>query len=469
MTLDWELSRPQETCQIRTIEMGQSQSSFQEPLNFSIASRSSSSTPNTSTTIDFTSFTTDYSQQSWLPTPPPTQPLASSLNNSNNNNNNNNNNSALEDFVLYPAPVSRPQPRPRDLRAPAPSSTALKPSALQPFLAQNNPRRHSFSLQLHRHLQQQLPGSPVPDPRVTKLPRSPSHWSHSSHHAPHNRFSTPPSYTDKQKQRYLAYRRNMSTPNFQGKYLVLSVSSAASVAHTASSENDYDLFGLPSAGFHSGMASPLDLAQLPLDHEAQGAFSPAMPSGTVSPKDLMFETSVPPSSAFTDLSTPPFDSPGTFSQNASPLFTDVDVTSEWPSLFNDGSTLNTFDAEFGFSTVSEAKEPRFQKPALPISPAPKRVVAKASPVSATGSTKHSTVSGISRARKELSPVDFDTSDPLAAKRARNTEAARKSRARKMQRQAAADTQINDLMEQLAAKDQLIEKLKAQLKAQQTYQ
>lgn len=261
----------------------------------------------------------------------------------------------------------------------------------------------------------------------------------------------------------------MSTPNFQGKYLVLPVSPPASVAHTVPSENDYDLFGLPSAGFHSAMASPLDLPQLSLDHEAQGAFSPAVPSGTVSPKDLMFETSLPPSSAFTDLSTPPFDSPGTFSQNASPLFTDVDVTSEWPSLFNDGHALNTFDAEFGFPTVSEAKEPQFQKPALPMASAPKRVAAKASPVSATGSTKHSTVSGISRARKELTPVDFDTSDPIAAKRARNTEAARKSRARKMERQAAADSQINDLMEQLAAKDQLIEKLKAQLKAQQTYQ
>jgi hypothetical protein len=241
----------------------------------------------------------------------------------------------------------------------------------------------------------------------------------------------------------------MSTPNFQ--------------------DNDYDLFGLPSTGFHAGMASPLDLTQLPLDHEAQGAFSPAVPSGTVSPKDLMFETSVPPSGAFTDLSTPPFDSPGTFSQNASPLFTDVDVSSEWPSLFNDGSALNTFDAEFGFPAISEVKEHEFQKPALPMSPAPKRVVSKASPVSATGTVKHSSVSGISRSRKELTPVEFDTSDPIAAKRARNTEAARKSRARKMQRQAAADTQINDLKEQLAAKDQLIEKLKAQLKAQQTYQ
>ena len=261
----------------------------------------------------------------------------------------------------------------------------------------------------------------------------------------------------------------MSTPNFQGNFFTHLISHSASITHAAPPDNDYDLFGLPSAGHHAGMGSPFDLTQLPLGHEADGAFSPAVPSGTVSPKDLMFENSVPPSGAFTDLSTPPFDSPGTFSQNPSPLFTDADVGTEWPSLFNDGSAMNSFDAAFGFTGLAETKEEEFQKPALPMSPAPKRVVAKASPVSATGGTKHSTVSGISRSRKELSPLEFDTSDPIAAKRARNTEAARKSRARKLERQTAADTTINDLKDQLAAKDQIIEKLKAQLKAQQTYQ
>ncbi|KAJ5596647.1 hypothetical protein N7450_003105 [Penicillium hetheringtonii] len=155
-----------------------SESSFSGPLNFSSLPASSSSPLNNSFTIDFTSFTTDTFQQPWLPSPPPHQPQASSLN----NNSNNSNNSALEDFVLYPAPPApapRPQPQHRDSRVLAASSTAPKPSALQPFLAQNNPRRHSFSLQLQRHLQQQqFSGSPVLDPRVTKLARSHSYWSH---------------------------------------------------------------------------------------------------------------------------------------------------------------------------------------------------------------------------------------------------------------------------------------------------
>jgi len=221
------------------------------------------------------------------------------------------------------------------------------------------------------------------------------------------------------------------------------------------------------------MDSPLDLTQLPLGREGEGAFSPAVPPGTISPKDLMFEHLVPPSGAFTDMSTPPFDSPGTFSQNPSPLFTDVDVdvAAEWPPLFDDsiGMGINSFDTRLGFSGLADPKKEEFPKPALPVSPAPKRVASKASPVSATGATKHSTVSGVSRARKELTPVEFDSADPVAAKRARNTEAARKSRLRKLERQSAADAEIRSLKEQLAAKDQIIENLQAQLKAQQTYQ
>jgi hypothetical protein len=267
----------------------------------------------------------------------------------------------------------------------------------------------------------------------------------------------------------------MSTPNFQGNYFAHSAFHSASLAHTHPPDSDFvDLFGLPSAGHYASMGSPFDLNQHSLGYEAEGAFSPLAPSGTVSPTEIMFDNSVPPSAAFTDLSTPSFDSPGTFSQNPSPLigFTDQDVPDDLAraSLFPpDGSAMNSFDAEFGFAGLAEPKKEEFQKPALPQSPAPKPVAAKASPISATGTTKHSTVSGITRARKELSPVEYNADDPIAAKRARNTEAARKSRARKLQRLAAADTEINDLKEQLAAKDQIIEKLKAQLKAQQSYQ
>ncbi|KAJ5183697.1 hypothetical protein N7492_001313 [Penicillium capsulatum] len=442
------------------------------PLNFSSASRSSSS-PNNLPTIDFTSFTTDSFQQSWPPSPPPPQPSAPSLNNSNNNNN-----SALEDFVLYPNPP-RPQPRPRDSRTLAPS-TALKPSALQPFLAQNHPRRHTLSLQLQRHLQQQFSGSPVQDPRVTKLARSPSYWSSTQPHAPHpatvpsrsSRLSIPsfhvghPELDEKRKQTMQAYRRNMSTPNFQGNYDHTS-QVAGRPSYSVPSDNDADLFGLPSTG---AMGSPLAFGQLPLGSDADSAFSPDAPTGTISPKDLMFEHSVPPSGTFTDLSTPPFDSPGTFSQNPSPLFTDVDFgQEEWAPLFHDGSASNAFDASFDVAAaLAESRKPEI--PPSPVSfTAPKRAAVKSSPISATGTTKHSSSAGISRQRKDLSPVEFDPNDPVAAKRARNTEAARKSRAKKLARQNNAESRIQELEEQLAQRDEIIANLQAQLDIQKSLQ
>ncbi|KAJ5449026.1 bZIP transcription factor bZIP-1 [Penicillium cf. griseofulvum] len=428
------------------------------PLNFSIASRSSSS-PNNFTPIDLTSFTTDYHQQPWLPSPP-SQPLASNQNNnSNNNNNNNNNNSALEDFVLYPSATPHPQPR---LRVPV--NTTHRPSALQPFLAQNNPRRHSFSLQLHRHLQQQFSGSPVQDPRVTQLARSPSYWSrptftHNRHSAsvPSNSPNTNrppiPLFNGQQnhKNNTQAYRRVMSTPNFMEAHEV-------------------DLFGLPSTDFPGSMDSPLSFNDLGLANDFASG-----PPGTISPKDLMMDASVPPSGTFTDLSTPSFESPGNFSQNTSPMFTDMDIAGheEWPSLFDHTSDpLNAFDfatldAAAAFST--EEKKPALSIPMSPVSPRAKRSMAS-SPVPASGAVKHSSVAGVNaRSRKNLSPIEFDPNDPVAAKRARNTEAARKSRAKKMERQYTSERRIEDLQKIIAERDAEIAKLKAQLQIQNTYQ
>ncbi|KAF3389361.1 Cross-pathway control protein A [Penicillium rolfsii] len=464
-----------------------SESPFTGPLNFSIASRSSSSPHITISPIDFSSFTTDQSQQSWLPTPPPTQPLASSSNNSNSNNNNNNNNSALEDFVLYPAPSApQSQPPPRDSRLLAPSSTTLRPSALQPFLAQNHPRRHSFSLQLQRHLQQQFSGSPVPDPRVTKLARSPSHWSHPNKiahtqqlHAasvpsrsPHHPLVSQFSATHKNHVPQ-ATRRNMSTPNFSGNTSTVVQGTSLTIpppAHTSSSDHDAELFGLPSAGLTSYMASPFQLS-LDSDH---GAFSPA-PQGTVSPKDIMNDgSSFPPSTTFTDMSTPSFESPGAaFSSNTSPMFADLEVLNQhdWAPLFDDATTLETLQT-FGLASLGET-EPKqtIEQPVAPLPAAPKRLSASkstSSPIPATGSAKPSSVTGISRPRKELSPIAFDPNDPVAAKRARNTEAARKSRAKKLERQMSAEAQIAELRRQVAERDELIASLQAQLKTQQQF-
>ena len=259
----------------------------------------------------------------------------------------------------------------------------------------------------------------------------------------------------------------MSNLNFQGSQPNLSFL-YESIAYNHVSDNDADLFGPSSAGLAGDMGSRLAFGQLPLESYPDAAYSPEMTQGTVSPQDLMFETSLPPSGTFSDLSTPPFDSPGTFSQNPSPLFTDLDFIGqdEWAPLFHDGSAataLTSFDAQLDIAAaLNETQKPENPRPTPSSPPAPKRVVVQPSPISATGATKHSSISGVSRQRKELSPIAFDPSDPVAAKRARNTEAARKSRAKKMERQASAENRIRELEELLAQRDALIANLQAQL-------
>ncbi|KAJ5815038.1 hypothetical protein N7474_006815 [Penicillium riverlandense] len=459
------------------------------PLNFSSASRSSSSLPSNISPFDVTSFTTDHHQQSWLPTPPPQTPLAPTSINKNSEDSN----SLSEDFVLYPTSPARPQPRPRDSRAPALVNTTHRPSALQPFLAQNQARRHSFTLQLQRHLQQQqLSGSPVQDPRLARLAsqqstpsssyRSPNalkrHPASVPSNSPHpNRppvpyFNTGLAVNQQQKHYSRAYPRIMSTPNIQQGISVSDDLFHSHMANPAPTDYDFDydaLLGLSSTDFMEGAKSPHPFAfdQLPLGSEAGVELVTDAPTGTISPKDLMMDSSLPPSTSFTDLSTPSFDSPGNFSQNPSPMFTDVDLVSgheAWSPLFHDSDAVNAFDA-----ALAEPKYTQTAAPVAPLSPAPMKRTASAT-TKQSSATRPSSVAGVNaRTRKPLSPVTFDESDPVAAKRARNTEAARKSRARKMERQAGSERRIAELEELLAARDQEIEYLKSKLQAQESYQ
>jgi len=177
------------------------------------------------------------------------------------------------------------------------------------------------------------------------------------------------------------------------------------------------------------------------------------PQGTVSPKDLIAD-SEPPSTSFTDLSTPSFESPGYFSENTSPLFaSDAELApghETWESLFpNDNTFPSTLDDSNNLLASTGLSKPTTGPPPSPMirngsSPGQ-------SPFVHRSSGRQSSISGVGASRKRdkpLKPLSYDASDPVAVKRARNTEAARKSRARKVERQDQMERRISELEKSL---------------------
>lgn len=195
--------------------------------------------------------------------------------------------------------------------------------------------------------------------------------------------------------------------------------------------------------------------------EESNLFSLAPTSnGTVSPKDLMRDpqASVPPSTAFTNLTSP--------SQSGSP---DGPESFETSPVFNGGNVAATNDLWYPlFPNASAGSD---QSPLNPIEELLDPVGFFGSPstnlrrpstldpqTSRVNSTKHSAVSGVgSRKRdKPLPPIKVDEQmDTVAAKRARNTLAARKSRQKKVER-------FEELEKTIAEKDTEIAELRSQL-------
>ena len=190
-------------------------------------------------------------------------------------------------------------------------------------------------------------------------------------------------------------------------------------------------------------------------YDAMTGFTPVNSDGhTVSPKDLVMDAATaPPSTSFTDLSTPSFES-GSFSHDPSPLFAndDIDPAHEnWESLFQSEPTLAQPKARDIPLPATTTITPAKHTPAVGSSP----MIANdsspgESPRTGRSSGRHSSVSGVkSRQRdKPLPPITYDASDPVAAKRARNTEAARKSRARKVELQEQMENRIAELEQTL---------------------
>ncbi|GAB1209203.1 hypothetical protein APSETT445_007973 [Aspergillus pseudonomiae] len=443
-----------------------------------------SSSLNNISTFDLTSFNTDHHQQTWLPTPPPPQPTAQNLNS---NNDNNSANSPQEDFVLYP-----PQ-HPRDSRAPALPSTTPRFPANHPSLVRlgHLSRRHTLSLQQQRQ-QQQLSASPVQVPRLTRLASQSTGFSLSSSHrfSPSTRkhllrlhaasvasnsppavlnsaypnrppvplFNSPANSTYQKRQQIpINHRRIMSTPNIAQGELWLRFVQSRKGAHINIPLDLPDLFDLHADRFGDDLVPTTEPTMLSPHQMTAGVMAGPdsladLPSGTISPKDLFMDASAPPSASFTDLSTPSFESPGYFSQEPSPMFaTDLELgpgVEEWGSLFP-----NQDDFSLGLDTtaleLAALSQPKVKPDVTPASPMIRTTSSRATSPSTRSVTKHSTVAGVNaRQRKPLPPIKFDCQDPVAMKRARNTEAARKSRARKLERQEEMQRRIDELEKSL---------------------
>ncbi|KAF5862535.1 hypothetical protein ETB97_011532 [Aspergillus alliaceus] len=439
-------------------------------------SGSSSSSPNNISTFDFTSFTTDNQQSKWLPPPPPSQPTAQNLN----PNDNNSASSLPEDFVLYPS---------RDSRAPAPLNTTPRYPASHPSLVRlaRLSRRSPLSLQQQLQ-QQQLSASPVQVPRLTRLASQSTGFHLSSYHrfspstrqhllrhqaasvapnsAPNSAYSNRPPVPlfnsplnypyQKRQQSQINHRRIMSTPNIAQGELALRCDQSRGAPINVPVDLP-DLFDLQSDRFGDDFVPTTEPTMLSPQQMTAGVMSGSdslaeIPSGTVSPKDLFVDASAPPSASFTDLSTPSFESPGYFSQDTSPMFaTDMELgpgVEEWDSLFpsQDGFSLGLDSTTLDLAAaLSQPKADTF-----PTSPAVRSTSSRApSPASTRSVSKPSTVAGVNaRQRKPLPPIKYDNCDPVAMKRARNTEAARKSRARKLERQDQMQRRIDELEKML---------------------
>merc|ERR1711988_793577 len=176
---------------------------------------------------------------------------------------------------------------------------------------------------------------------------------------------------------------------------------------------------------------------------------------TVSPKDVFNNDSVPPSTSFTNLTTPGstyLETPeeevqtsplfsdnlgyggGNQNDNWFPLFPDTDATPAPPTMERTTSASSAAQVMVhpGGESLHRKRSSTTTSPTF-------------SPV-----VKHSSVAGVAARKRDkpLPPIMVDDSDPIAMKRARNTAAARKSRAKKVAEREDLEAEIADLKSQV---------------------
>ncbi|KAI9673800.1 MAG: hypothetical protein M1829_003918 [Trizodia sp. TS-e1964] len=200
--------------------------------------------------------------------------------------------------------------------------------------------------------------------------------------------------------------------------------------------------------FASTYSSP-HLAGSSVDSMAHSGTS-STHNGTVSPKDLMMDPlafSAPNSTSFTNLTSPSiYDSPDIGDvYETSPLFDpadgDVPSADSWYSLFpptctSDNSPSDQLDDIQDPATLALAQAAISNRRRSSPNQPPRGIPAKHSTVSGVGSRKRD---------KPLPPIVVDDpTDSVAAKRARNTLAARKSRQKKVEKFEELETKIAEL-------------------------
>jgi hypothetical protein len=429
----------------------------QVDLNFSTqlrSSRSSSLTP--TATIhgqDFSVFTTDSQQSTWLPSSSPSLPALSAQSPAQQQ-------PPLQDFVLFDQPITQHRPHNRN---------ALHPPTRGINLNQQHRSQH-----LSPSLQNQ---------RVANIIQATGHPITSS--AFTNRYS---STQNSRPQHFYASSApssalNLNTQNRaqQRPPVPLFPKSTGSIPHGKQGNKMFsELDLLDFATFDGGATTEAAFAS-PANQTYD--LSSSVPSsvsnmGTVSPQELLLHEpylSAPGSTALTALTSPSiFDGSPDFDHfDISPSFghSDLDNPDSWFSLFPDAKPPPQAQTQTQAEQQTQPQPDLIQAVQQTVQPSVEQAVhsVEASPatqsedleVSSPGSGhqrrkssasspsgRHSSVAGVGSRRRDkpLPPIIVeDPSDVVAMKRARNTLAARKSRERKAQRLEELEAKIEELI------------------------
>ncbi|KAF6815779.1 bZIP transcription factor [Colletotrichum musicola] len=206
-------------------------------------------------------------------------------------------------------------------------------------------------------------------------------------------------------------------------------------------------------GFEGGASTTFSSPAMPTVFDLGGSVSGASNMGTVSPQDLLIHEpfmSAPNSTALTALTSPSIydESPDLHDgYDVSPNFGSADFetgsTKDWFSLFPQETVPGEREVELAAETSPDSRPEDLEL----VEVGSRSARRKPGNSPSSGSTRHSSVSGVSSRKRDkpLPPIIVeDPNDVIAMKRARNTLAARKSRERKAQRFEDLEEKIRKL-------------------------